>query len=111
MALTEQRDKGKKEDSEESFIIKFSNPLFASYVIATTLHYSYVYQIPQFFRINCTKFLYRDADKFLARPTSLSIIFSVQGTGGSPRPDPENRWVIKKLEAQVGQLFPVASAR
>jgi hypothetical protein len=36
--------------------------------------------------------LYRGADKSLARPTSLSIVFSVQGTGGSPTgPDPENR--------------------
>jgi hypothetical protein len=35
---------------------------------------------------------YRVADKSLARPTSLSIIFSVQGTGGSPTgPDLENR--------------------
>jgi hypothetical protein len=35
---------------------------------------------------------YRVADKSLARPTSLSIAFSVQGTGGSPTgPDPENR--------------------
>jgi hypothetical protein len=35
---------------------------------------------------------YRGADKSLAQPTSLSIIFSVQGTGGSPTgPDPENR--------------------
>jgi hypothetical protein len=34
--------------------------------------------------------LYRGAD--LARTTSLSIVFSVQGTGGSPTgPDPENR--------------------
>jgi hypothetical protein len=32
------------------------------------------------------------ADKSLARVTSLSIVFSVQGTGGSPKgPDPENR--------------------
>jgi hypothetical protein len=32
------------------------------------------------------------ADKSLARPTCLSIVFSVQGTGGSPTgPDPENR--------------------
>jgi hypothetical protein len=31
-------------------------------------------------------------DKSLARPTFLSIVFSVQGTGGSPTgPDPENR--------------------
>jgi hypothetical protein len=35
---------------------------------------------------------YRGADKSLARPTSLSIVSSVQGTGGSPTgPDPENR--------------------
>jgi hypothetical protein len=35
---------------------------------------------------------YRGADKSLAQPTSLSIVFSVQGTGGSPTgPDPENR--------------------
>jgi hypothetical protein len=34
----------------------------------------------------------RGADKSLARPTSLSIVFSVQGRGGSPTgPDPENR--------------------
>jgi hypothetical protein len=34
---------------------------------------------------------YRGADESLARPTSLSIVFSVQGTGGSPTwPDPEN---------------------
>jgi hypothetical protein len=35
---------------------------------------------------------YRGVDTSLARPTSLSIVFSVQGTGGSPTgPDPENR--------------------
>jgi hypothetical protein len=35
---------------------------------------------------------YRNADKSLARPTFLSIVFSVQGTGGSPTgADPENR--------------------
>jgi hypothetical protein len=35
--------------------------------------------------------LYRCADKSLAGPTSLSIVFPVQGTGGSPTgPDPEN---------------------
>jgi hypothetical protein len=34
----------------------------------------------------------RGADKSLARPTSHSIVLSVQGTGGSPTgPDPENR--------------------
>jgi hypothetical protein len=37
-------------------------------------------------------YMYRDADKCLARPTSLSIFFSVQGTGGSPTgPDTEKR--------------------
>jgi hypothetical protein len=36
--------------------------------------------------------VYRGADKSSARPTSLSIVFSVQGTGGSlTGPDPENR--------------------
>jgi hypothetical protein len=36
--------------------------------------------------------IYQGADKSLARPTTLSIVFSVQGTGGSPTgPDPENR--------------------
>jgi hypothetical protein len=37
--------------------------------------------------------MYRGADKSIARPTSLSIVFfSVQGTGGSlTGPDPENR--------------------
>jgi hypothetical protein len=35
---------------------------------------------------------YRGADKSLARPTSLSIVFSVQGTGGClTEPDSENR--------------------
>jgi len=44
MALIDQEDKGRKESSEESFITKLK-PLLASYVIATTLHYSHVYQI------------------------------------------------------------------
>jgi len=44
MALIDQEDKGKKESSEESFIAKFKT-LFASYVIATTFHYSHVYKI------------------------------------------------------------------
>jgi hypothetical protein len=36
--------------------------------------------------------MYRGADKSLAQPTALSIVFSVQGTGVSPTgPDPENR--------------------
>jgi hypothetical protein len=36
--------------------------------------------------------IYRGAAKSLARPTSLSIVFSVQGKGGSPTgPHPENR--------------------
>jgi hypothetical protein len=39
-----------------------------------------------------SKILYQGADKSLARPTSLSIFFSVQGTGGSQTgPDPESR--------------------
>jgi hypothetical protein len=40
----------------------------------------------------CSWSFYRGADKSLARPTSLSILFSVQRTGGSPTgPDSENR--------------------
>jgi hypothetical protein len=36
--------------------------------------------------------IFSGADKSLSRPTSLSIVCSVQGTGGSPSgPDPENR--------------------
>jgi hypothetical protein len=36
--------------------------------------------------------IYRGADKSLARPSSLSIVFSVQGICGSPTgPDQENR--------------------
>jgi hypothetical protein len=36
--------------------------------------------------------LFSGADTSLARPASLSIVSSVQGTGGSPTgPDPENR--------------------
>jgi hypothetical protein len=39
-----------------------------------------------------TVVIYRAADKSLDRPTSLSVVFSVQVTGGSPtEPDPENR--------------------
>jgi hypothetical protein len=35
---------------------------------------------------------YQGDDKSLARPTSFSVVFSVQGTGGSPTgPDTENR--------------------
>jgi hypothetical protein len=38
------------------------------------------------------RYTYRGAVKTLARPTSFSIFFSVQGTGRSPKgPDPENR--------------------
>jgi hypothetical protein len=37
-------------------------------------------------------YTHRGAVKSLVRPTSLSIVFSVQGTCGSPTgPDPENR--------------------
>jgi hypothetical protein len=45
MALIDQGDKEKKENSKESFITNFSKPLFATYVIATKLYYSHVYQI------------------------------------------------------------------
>jgi hypothetical protein len=44
------------------------------------------------FNVLSNDMTYRGADKSLGRPTSLSIVFSVQGTGGSPTgPDPENR--------------------
>jgi hypothetical protein len=44
--------------------------------------------------------------KSLARPTSLSIAFSVQETGGNPTgPDPQNKVGDKTLEAQVGQFL------
>jgi hypothetical protein len=60
---------------------------------------------PRFCNANKSSY-YRGADKSLARPTSLAIVFSVQGTGGSPTgQDPENRVVIKTLEAQVGQFL------
>jgi hypothetical protein len=36
--------------------------------------------------------MYWGADKSLARPTSLLIVFLIQGTGGNPTgSDPENR--------------------
>jgi hypothetical protein len=54
---------------------------------------------------------YRGADKSLARPTSRSIVFSVQGTGGSlTGPDPENRvgdQVIGSLERPVSSGLQV----
>jgi hypothetical protein len=41
---------------------------------------------------------YRGADKSLVRPTSLSIAFSVQGTGVSPTgPDLEKRVVDRDI--------------
>jgi hypothetical protein len=39
MALIDQEGKGRKEKGEDSFIINFIKLLFATYVIATTLHY------------------------------------------------------------------------
>jgi hypothetical protein len=44
-------------------------------------------------RTNATRnSFHQGADKSLVRPTSVSIVFSVQGTGGIPMgPDPENR--------------------
>jgi hypothetical protein len=56
--------------------------------------------------------------KSLARPTSLSVVFSVHGTGGSPTgPDPENRVgdqdtgspgspVSSKLKCPVSRFLP-----
>jgi hypothetical protein len=50
--------------------------------ISTDIHVSRTYS-------TC---VYRGAYKSLARHTSLSIVFSIQGIGGSPTgPDPENR--------------------
>jgi len=41
MALIDQEDKGKKENSEKPFITNFNMPLFACfYVTVSTLHYS-----------------------------------------------------------------------
>jgi hypothetical protein len=52
------------------------------------------------------KSYYRGADKSLARPTSLSIVFSVQVTGGCPTGQIRRvGWVTKTLEAQVGQFL------
>jgi hypothetical protein len=34
--------------------------------------------------VECWRARYRGADKSSARPTSLSVVFSVQGTGGRP---------------------------
>jgi hypothetical protein len=49
--------------------------------------------------------MYRDADKPLARYTSLSIVFSVQGTAGSPtRPDPGTR-LVNQDSGNPGRLF------
>jgi hypothetical protein len=43
MAVVDQENEGKKENSKESLITNFNNPLFVfSYVIASTLYYSYV---------------------------------------------------------------------
>jgi hypothetical protein len=57
---------------------------------------------------NNNHLLTRGADKSLARLTSLSIVFSVQGKGGSPTgPDPENR----EGDQDTGSLgTPVSSA-
>jgi hypothetical protein len=56
---------------------------------------------------------YRDADKSLARPTFLSIFFSVQGTGGSPTgPDSQNRvGDSRHWKSRYASFFWVASAR
>jgi hypothetical protein len=45
---------------------------------------------------------YSSADKSLARPTSLSIVFSVHGTGVSPAgPHPENRMGDQNIGSTV----------
>ena len=45
-------------------------------------------------------------DLRVGRKMQLSIVFSVQGKGGSPKePGPKIGWVIKTLEAQVGQFL------
>jgi hypothetical protein len=52
--------------------------------------------------------MYRDADKSLARPTSLSIVFVFQsGEQGVVQRGQIQRigWVVKTLEAQVGQFL------
>jgi hypothetical protein len=64
-----------------------------------------------------SKHKYRGADKSLARPTSLSFVFSVQGTDGSPTgPDSENRvgnqdigspgWPVSSALPVPGEPFP-----
>jgi hypothetical protein len=51
---------------------------------------------------------YRGADKSLGRPTSLSIVFSVQGRGGSPTGQIRRIGCVSKtMEAQVGQVLLV----
>jgi hypothetical protein len=58
------------------------------------LHSELQTQYPSFFKTGIPKNNsdYWGTDKSLARPTSLSIVFSVQGRGGIPMGlDPENR--------------------
>jgi hypothetical protein len=68
----------------------------------------YICMFPLILKINSNCFVYyilndnsphyQGADKSLARPASLSIVFSVQGTGGSPTgPDPENRMSVQDI--------------
>jgi hypothetical protein len=50
--------------------------------------------------------IYQGADKPLAQPTSLSVVFSVQRTGGCPTgPDLEYRVGDQTLETQVDQFL------
>jgi hypothetical protein len=52
----------------------------------------FIHLSPGLYHLNSRHHHSRGADKPLARPTSLSIVFAVQGTDGSPTgPDPENR--------------------
>jgi hypothetical protein len=51
-----------------------------------------VFLFVQCLHVNGRFFSYQGAAKSLARPSSISIVSSVQGTSGSPMgPDPENR--------------------
>jgi hypothetical protein len=47
--------------------------------------------------------MYRGADKSLARPTSLSIVFSVQGSGGSPMGPDQKNWVGEQDTGSTGR--------
>jgi hypothetical protein len=55
----------------------------------TSINVLIVKELSPHHKLHVNYILYRGADKSLARPTSLSMGFSVQGTGDSPMgPDP-----------------------